>query len=148
MNTHSFPLSCHFSKNWFWSHYLCFWKIFQTQVYFNRFFFTKECFLLFLDAMITSCAFLICLNIVTYRLSHKVLIFLIVTSVIYFVSRHRCCCCASVVYFLSARNFVDKAMALQWEYNISDALLCHTSGPLSLVFSSSKLLSFIHFKAF
>lgn len=99
--------------------------------------------------LVTSCSFIICLNLVTYRLSHKVLIFLIVTSVIYFVSRHRCCCCASVVYFLSATNFVDKAMALQWEYNnIRDALLCHTSGPSSLAFPSSKLLSFIYFKAY
>lgn len=97
----------------------------------------------------TSCSFIICLNLVTYRLSHKVLIFLIVTSVIYFVSRHRCCCCAYVVYFMSATNFVDKATALQWEYNnIRNALLCHTSGPSSLVFSSSKLLPFIYFKAF
>lgn len=99
--------------------------------------------------LVTSCSFIICLNLVKYRLSHKVLIFLIVTSVIYFVSRHRCCCRASVVYFLSATNFLDKAMALQWEYNnFRDALLCHTSVPSSLVFMPSKCLSFIYFKAF
>lgn len=99
--------------------------------------------------LVTSCSFIICLNLVTHRLSHKVPIFLIVTSVVYFVSRHRCCFCSSVVYFLSATNFVDKVMALQWEYNnIRNTLPCHTSGPSSLIFSCPKLLSFSCFKAF
>ena len=99
--------------------------------------------------LVTSWSFIICLNLVTHRLSHKVLIFLIVASVIYFVSRHRCCSCSSVVYFPSATNFVDKVVALQWECNnIRNTLLCHTSGASSLVFSSPKSLSFICFKAF
>lgn len=150
MNTHSFSLSCLFSKNGFLSHSLCFWKIFQTWTYFNRLFIIKEFFLfVWMQWLVTSWSFIICLNLVTYTLSHKVLIFLIVTSVIYFVSRHRCCSCSSVVYFLSATNFVDKVMALQWEYNnIRNALLCHSSGLPSLVFSSPKLLSFICFKPF
>lgn len=99
--------------------------------------------------LVTSWPFIICLNLVTHRLSHKVLIFLIVTSVVYFVSRHRCCFCSSVVYFLSATNFVDKVMALQWEYNnIRNTLPCHTSGPSSPIFSCPKLPSFSCFKAF
>ena len=99
--------------------------------------------------LITSWSFIVCLTLVTYRLSHKVLIFLIITSVIYFVSHHRCCTCSSVVYFLFATDFVDKVMALKWEHNnIRNALPCHTSGPSSLVFSPLELLSFVCFKAF